>query len=645
MIIYQTTLAGFRMQVEAGTLADAIDAACVAAGIGSRFSEMDSWQNSLPRVYFALKDSPLPDDVDIAIEYSIPLTQNSRVDFMLCGVDADGRESAVIVELKQWTRAEALPEMPGMVRTLVGRRLQDKQHPSRQAWSYANVIRDFNIEVQTRPIALLPCAFLHNYKKSEPPSGIYDAIYDEWLSKSPAFAHSDARALSDFICKHISRGNTGRTLWAVEHGKLRPSKELQDALASMIEGNQEFTLVDEQHEVFVLARFLARKTKDDGVKRVLVVEGGPGTGKSVVAIALLVDLLQAGMVPQYVSKNRAPRKVYAAKLRGTNKLVYIDSLFKGSSHLYTAPGNSIDAILVDEAHRLTEKSDMYGVRGENQIVEAIAAGRFIVFFIDERQRIHVDDIGRVQDIEKAAMDAGAEVHRATLPSQFRCAGSDSYLDWLEGLLSAVPRDLTPQNLDYDFRVFDSPTEMMEEIIRLNEPDNRCRTVAGYCWDWPTKTRQNRDCADIVIEEHGFARSWNLSSTETWAIDPHSVQQVGCIHTAQGLEFDYVGVIIGDDLRYEGERIVTDYTKRSKDDKSIRGIKKLAKTDPTAAAAISDEIIRNTYRVLMTRGLRGCFVYCTDRALAAHLRARLLSARQAGRYELSARPTPIAAEDQ
>lgn len=645
MIIYSSTLAEFRARVEDRTIADLVDAACIANGLGHRQNELPAWRNSLPQVYFELGGSSLPDDVDVAIEYSIPLTSRSRVDLMFCGQDERGVGTVVIVELKQWSKVEALPEMPNMVRTYVGGRDGEQQHPSRQAWTYAEAIKNFNLDVQTQAIALNPCAWLHNYKREPAPSGIYDPIYAQWLTKSPSFCASDPHALRDFICKHIRKSDGGERLWAIENGKLRPSRQLQDAMASMLEGNQEFTLIDEQIEVFDKARYLARKTKDDGVKRVMIVEGGPGTGKSVVAISLLVDLIQAGMIPQYISKNRAPRKVYAAKLRGTNKTVYIDSLFKGSSHLYTAPANSIDAVLIDEAHRLTEKSDMYGVQGENQIREAIAAARFSVFFIDEAQRIHINDIGRVSDIEKAAMDAGAEVHKACLPSQFRCAGSDSYLEWLEDLLRTEPHGVTKRELNYDFRVFDSPTAMMEEIVRLNEPDNRSRVVAGYCWDWPTKTRANRDHPDIVLEGHGFSASWNLSSTETWAIDPQSVHQVGCIHTAQGLEFDYVGVLIGDDMRLENGRVVTDYTKRSKNDQSMKGIKKLATSDLDAAQRLSDSLIRNTYRVLMTRGIKGCFVFCTDAALAAHFREQLEgAAKTSGAYALGSQTLPLVAED-
>jgi uncharacterized protein len=176
-------------------------------------------------------------------------------------------------------------------------------------------------------------------------------------------------------------------------------------------------------------------------------------------------------------------------------------------------------------------------------------------------------------------------------------------------------------VDYDFRVYDNPHEMLHEIEKLNKKNNKSRMLAGYCWEWPTKERTNTTYKDIVIPEHDFAISWNLSDS-IWAIDQDSVNKAGCIHTAQGLEFDYVGVIIGDDLRFENGQVITDYTKRAKTDQSLKGIKKMAKENPEKAQKIADKIIRNTYRTLMTRGQKGCFIYCTDPKLNEYFKERL-----------------------
>ena len=276
----------------------------------------------------------------------------------------------------------------------------------------------------------------------------------------------------------------------------------------------------------------------------------------------------------------------------------------------------------DEAHRLNEKSGMFSNKGENQTKEIINAAKFSVFFIDEAQRVTLKDKGTIADIKKFASEQNAEIEEIELDSQFRCNGSDGYLAWLDNLLEI--RETANANsleYDYDFRVFDDPNELYDAIVKRND-NNKARMVAGYCWDWVKAGQNNADVLDITIPEFGFAKSWNLGNTSTWAIDPKSIEQIGCIHTCQGLEFDYVGVIIGDDMRYENGRIVTDATKRAKTDSSLKGLKKLIAEDPDAAEEIADKIIKNTYRTLMTRGMKGCYVYCTDTSLAEYLKASL-----------------------
>ena len=176
------------------------------------------------------------------------------------------------------------------------------------------------------------------------------------------------------------------------------------------------------------------------------------------------------------------------------------------------------------------------------------------------------------------------------------------------------------DFDYDFRVLDDPNEVRRLIEEKNKENNKSRMVAGYCWNWISEGKNNTDIHDIVIPEYNFEMSWNLGNSQTWAIDPMSVNEIGCIHTCQGLEFDYIGVIIGDDMRYENDHIVTDYTKRAKTDQSLKGINKIANEHGQGKAnRIADSIIKNTYRTLMTRGMKGCYVFCTDKKLQEHLK--------------------------
>lgn len=264
---------------------------------------------------------------------------------------------------------------------------------------------------------------------------------------------------------------------------------------------------------------------------------------------------------------------------------------------------------------------MFQNRGENQIKEIIHAASCSVFFIDESQRVTISDIGSVAEIEKWAAFEDSEEIKMELESQFRCNGSDGYLAWLDQALEireTANYDL--DGIDYDIRICDTPEEMESIVIEKNKARNRARILAGYCWNWPKETRNNTSFHDIKIGNYGI--SWNLDGGDAFAISPDSIHEAGCVHTSQGLEFDYVGVIIGDDMRFENGKVVTDFTKREKTDHSLKGIKSIAKADRMRAEKIADEIIKNTYRTLMTRGMKGCYVYCTNKALAQYFRDRL-----------------------
>lgn len=197
-------------------------------------------------------------------------------------------------------------------------------------------------------------------------------------------------------------------------------------------------------------------------------------------------------------------------------------------------------------------------------------------------------------------------------------GSDGYLAWLDDVLEIrETANFDMKDVDYDIRIIDSPTEVRNLIIETNKAHNHSRMLAGYCWEWIKAGKNDSSVHDIKVDD--FEMRWNLGNTTTFAIDEDSVNEIGCIHTSQGLEFDYAGVIIGDDMRYEDGHVVTDFTKRANTDQSLKGIKKLYKEDPEFALKEADEIIKNTYRTLMTRGMKGCYVYCTDRNLASYLR--------------------------
>ena len=619
MIVYEATKAEFVDSVFSGSLTDEIYEMYQQKIGKSGKSQIMSWENSMQYMYRILEDSEIPDDCGVAIEFTIPTT-SKRIDFIITGVNKFYDDSVVIIELKQWSEAQKVDGKDGVVKTVLGGGLRETTHPSYQVWSYASLIKNFNQTVDEEEIGLYPCAYLHNYDFADE-DPLTDEIYKPYFDEAPLYGKRDALKLRNFIKKYIKYGDNSDILLRIDNGKIRPSKKLQDTLASMIDGNKEFIMIDEQKICYELAIKMARESYLDDKKRVLIVEGGPGTGKSVIAINLLVDLMADDLLSLYVTKNSAPRNVFFEKLKGgKHSLNYLKNLFKGSGSFTASESNEFDAIIVDEAHRLNEKSGLFGNLGENQVKEIINAAKFSVFFIDKHQKISLKDYGSIEVIYEFCDYFDAEVEHVKLESQFRCNGSDGYLSWLNDVLEIEETaNFDGFDFDYDFRVVDSPSKLKDLIFEKNT-NNNARLLAGYCWDWIKEGKNNTDVHDIVIDD--FSMSWNLGNSDTWAIDEDSINEIGCIHTSQGLEFDYVGVIIGDDMRYDGEHIVSDFNERASTDKSLFGIKKMYKENPTEALEVADEIIKNTYRTLMTRGMKGCYVYCEDRMLQGYLKERL-----------------------
>lgn len=617
MIVYSGLKSDFMLAVEQDSIATEIE-----ENIYNKMhkrtaqNEFRAWENSLEYMYKVLNDNTIPENSGIAIEYNIPQT-SKRVDFIISGYDEKEDPNVIIIELKQWDKVEAVEGQDALVETIIGRAMRKTVHPSYQAWSYAAMIYDYNQNVQMGNIVLHPCAYMHNYRKGNPEK-LEQNQYKEYVDDAPIFARGEVSKLRDFIKKSIKIGDNKELLYDIDNGKIKPSKSLQDSIKSMIEGNQEFIMLDEQKVAYEEILHTAFKCMTDLRKRTVIVKGGPGTGKTVVAINLLAKFTNEGLFAQYTSKNSAPRNVYAKKLTG-HKKSSINNMFKGAGSYIEADSNIVDVIICDEGHRLTGKTQLGPkIAGENQIKEIINAGLCSVFFIDESQRVTLADIGTVKEIKKWAEELDSEVSEMELLSQFRCNGSDGYLAWLDDVLEIRDTaNFDMADVDYDIRIVYSPNEVRDLIIERNKAHNQSRILAGYCWAWQKAGQNDTNVHDIKIGD--FEMSWNLGNTSTFAIDEDSVNEIGCIHTSQGLEFDYAGVIIGDDMRYEDGHIVTDFTKRASTDQSLKGIKKLYKEDPEFALAEADEIIKNTYRTLMTRGMKGCYVYCTDQNLANYLR--------------------------
>jgi len=607
MLVYQATKEKFSNDILSNDIENIIaDVIKKKLNFSVPKNQILSFKNSLIYMDKVISDPEIPGDSGVAIEFQIPQT-NKRVDFILTGQDKDKIDHAVIVELKQWEGA-GITEKDGVVVTRFANGEAETSHPSYQAWSYAALINGFNEAVYDGNIKLNPCAYLHNYKDN---GVITNIFYKEYLEKAPAFLKNDALKLREFIKRFVKYGDRTNIMYRIDAGKIRPSKALSDSLSSMLKGNQEFIMIDDQKIVYETALSLAKKSSDSN-KNVLIVQGGPGTGKSVVAINLLVESTKVGLVSKYVTKNSAPRDVYASKLTGTLKKTEFNNLFSGSGGFVNCQENIFNFLIVDEAHRLNEKSGMFKNFGENQVKEIIKSSKCSVFFIDEDQRVTLSDIGSKEEIVNWAGEMNCNVYNLELASQFRCNGSDGYLAWLDNSLQIrETANIKFDNIDYDFKIFDSPNELKEIIFEKNKFNNKARLVAGYCWNWISGS--DKDAYDIVISEYNFKMRWNLKADgNLWIIKPESVKEVGCIHTCQGLDLDYVGVIIGDDLIVRDGKVLVDPSKRAKTDASLKGYKIMLKNNSDEARKIVSLLIKNTYRTLMTRGMKGCYVYFTDK---------------------------------
>ena len=580
-------------------------------------SEYSSWRNSLGNAMFHVMNNPdIPSDAGVAIEYRVN-GRAFRIDFMLSGKNAAGSESLVIIELKQWTDVE-FSDFGEHVLTFVGGAKRDSPHPSYQAWSYLSHLKMYNEYIYETGVSVNACAYLHNCLDG---SIVNASLYEEKLREVPVFIKGQSAELKSMILNNISEGTGTALLERIDAAVIRPSQQLADSVGSMLKGKEEFVLLDEQKTVL---EKIVKASNDSltGQKRVLIINGGPGTGKSVISINALARLTGQRLNAKYVTPNAAPRAVFEAKLKSFFGKADIRSLFSGSGSFTESEHQSFDTLIVDEAHRLKMKSGMFKNLGENQVKEIIYSAHTSVFFIDEAQKVTWSDVGEISMIEEQAGLAGALVERLELTSQFRCSGSDDYMAWLDETLGVHTDTAHYFSRDkFDFQIFDSPVELHKTIKEKNKINNKSRVVAGYCWDWVSKNQPN--LSDITIPEFGYSATWNLTSDGSeWIISPKSVAEVGCIHTCQGLEVDYVGVIVGRDMRVIDGVLRTDPSARAKTDKSLAGYKKEFKDDPVSAELKADEIIRNTYRTLMSRGMKGCYVYFVDPATAEYFREHL-----------------------
>lgn len=627
MIIYQSNVKGFSQEIDSGRIASVLEnEILIKMNRKTSNSEFRSWENSLIHLNQVLNSAQIDQNIGVAIEYNLPRS-SKRIDVVLSGFGIGGKKIILIIELKQWERAQKVNDQDMVVKTFLAKSNRETVHPSYQAYSYGVFLREFsevvyldeNIEIKT-------CGFLHNYDIEKYPE-INDDQYQKYITDSPLFYKTDKVKFREYIKDLFISGDNGALISQIESGSIRPGKSVQVLLRDAIEDKDTFTLVDEQKVVFEKTLALLRKSINDKQKRVVIIPGGPGTGKTLIALRLLArTMIRYRMNAIYVSKNESLRNIYKKIIlednldkKYTNAIV--ESMFFGSGSFKNLVKDQYDFTVIDESQRLMERGqwDKKDAGYQNQIREIICESKVSVFFIDEKQRVTFKDIGSVEEIKTQAIKEGVSPENVILleplVSQFRSSGADQFIALVDNLLYGEYQiDLEFKN-NFDLKIFDDPQEMFDAIYQKNKQGNSARVLAGYCWNWVSKN----DNSKFDIEIGNFKKQWNLSSDKHYMIGSDSIEQIGCIHTSQGLESDYIGVIIGDDLRFENDALKTDYTARARTDKSLTGIKKLGEPQ---TSLIADELIKNTYRVLLTRAMKGCYIYCTDQNLRKWLKSKI-----------------------
>ena len=387
-------------------------------------------------------------------------------------------------------------------------------------------------------------------------------------------------------------------------------------MTSLFKGNQEFHLLEEQKVTYEVALDIAKNSIN---KTVILINGGPGTGKSVISMSLLGGLLKIKQNVVFVAPNASFREVMLDKLTQGRDTSRAKFLLSGSGKFFGANANVFDTIVVDEAHRLkNETAFMY--KGKNQIQDIINAAKVSIFFVDEDQIIRPEDIGSLTEIKRVSHMYNAELIELELKAQFRCSGADGYINWINDVLKI--KDTANfdgwDKKDFEFKIFENPDELRKLIKAKADQGLNARILAGYAWEWTPENQGNSNSQvnDVKIPELNFEMPWNSRKVgTTWAINSEGINQVGCVHTSQGLEFDYVGIIVGNDLKFN-EETNEFYSEWAlyKDSKGKQGLR----NDPERLC----KMIRNIYRILMTRGMKGCYVYFTDKGTEKYFKTRL-----------------------
>jgi uncharacterized protein len=613
MRLYDGSISEFREDVTYNSLAEKLASAYKDHyRHGASKGEIGSWQQSFNFLKNSFEVAGLSDQ-KIIIEYELPYSSR-RIDVLLFGRSTAGEEGIVLVELKQWSNDGVTDsEAEGNVKVRFAPGIKEVPHPSWQVEGYHFDLQDFLHVFQDKPAPVLSsCAYCHNYARLKEPRVLFSPKFQSGLKKFPIFTKEDVEALGKYIQDRIASGPGAEVFNRFLRSTVRPSKKLLEHTGEMINQRQIFTLIDDQIAAFNAIMHRAKRLAKSQQKAVVIVKGGPGTGKSVIALEVMGGLLRMRKTVIHATGSSAftntLRKIVGTRAKG---------LFKFFNSFIDAAENAFDVLIADEAHRIRETSNnMYTPREKKaktpQIDELLKIARLCVFFIDEKQIVRPNEVGSIELIRDAAEKYGVkkeEIAEFELQTQFRCSGSDAYLQWLDNALGVRPSESPRFDKKMEFRIFDNPGSMMEQVrTRNSEKKNSARIAAGFCWRWSKPNPDGSLVKDVVIGD--FQMPWEKKDAFwKWATDDSGMEQVGTVYTAQGFEFDYIAVIFGNDLVYDFESAAWKaMPERSHDTQVKRNNPKLL------------EHLASVYRVLLSRAHKGVYVYFMDKDTEKYIRS-------------------------
>lgn len=576
-------------------------------------AEKRSWENSLVEISELLIQCDLG-EVVLLVEYQLPYS-SKRVDVLALGSDPKtGQPTIIAIELKQWTNASLIE---GALDTLKIDSYGNTPilHPAVQVSRYCEYLNDFNRYVSDDNTNLFGIAYLHNWIDANNPA--LDLIQP--TSHGMLFTANQKNRLKEFLIARISSKFSEQITDDFLNSKVAPTKQLMALAADEVKNREQFRLLDEQQIAYSMVMKALRDAETSNTKTAVIITGGPGTGKSVIALSLLGELSRRGKTTLHATGSKAFRNSLR-KVAGA-RAPQIQKLFSYFNSFMSAERNSLDVIICDEAHRIRETSANRYTKadlrtGTPQLHELLNVARVPVFLLDSNQVVRKGETGTPEYIEVEARNLGLHVIRVDLDGQFRCGGSRLYETWLNGFLKIEDSKTIAWSKDPNFNVIvaDSPDEIVEKLQGFESEGYKSRITAGYCWTWNDPNADGTLPNDVKIGD--WTRPWNVKgdrgvgeymSGELWAIDPKGFDQIGCVYTAQGFEYDWNAVIFGPDLVWRAGVWVGD--RSGSRDPAMRGI----------TPEHFETLVKNTYKVLLTRGLVGTILYSVDEETQEHFR--------------------------